>query len=241
LAGGFTAFNDIEAENKLSTAMISAGGVTGPLAVASCNFQTNNAALAAGDFSVVITDQAAPDFSPTSATVGITDVACTCTGGGTTTTTVTTSSTSSTTSVTATTVAPTTTTTVPTGGIYTVTFTLDDAVTLGALQFTVDYASAPGEFDGSADAVSCTSPLTATGAFVTWNDDDTGTNATLNFAAVALGGFTGPTTVGTCTFTATGSPTASQFAVTVVDASDPGLSPVNPLPAVSVAVAASAG
>jgi len=240
LAGDFTAFNDIDAEQKLSAATISTGGFTGPIDVARCTFRTTNGALAPSDFTVAITDQAAPDFSATNATLVISDVTCGagCGGGATTTTTVTTVTTS--TSSTSTTVTTTTIGGGGGGGPFTVTLTLDDAVTLGALQFTVVYSTAPGEFDGSADTVSCTSPLSATGAFVTWNDDDAGTNATLNFAAVALSGFTGPTTVGTCSFTATATPNAAQFVVTVVDASDPGLSPISPLPAVSVAVAPAA-
>ena len=157
--------------------------------------------------------------------VEITDV--TCTGGGTTTTTTGATTTTSTTTGTA-----TTTTTGGAGNLYTVTFDLADAVTAGALQFEVDYSAAGGQFQGSGATVSCTSPLSAGGAFVSFNDVDASTQ--LNFAAVAIAGFTGPTTVANCTFDAPAAPVAGNFAITVVDASAPDLSPIVPLPAVTV-------
>jgi hypothetical protein len=219
LAGDFAAFNDIEAQSKLSSAFISAAGFTGPIDVARCGYTRNSAVEpVAGNFTITITDQSKPDFSPATAEVGITDITCVCQGGGTTTTTV----------------PPDTTTTTTGGGTqYTVTFSLDDAVTAGALQFEVDYSGAGGDFVGSGAGVSCTSPLSAGGAFVSFNDIDASTQ--LNFAAVAIAGFTGPTTVANCTFDAPGgAPAPGDFAITVVDASAPDLSPIDPLPTVSV-------
>ena len=244
LAGDFTAFNDMDAAQILSAATISTAGFTGPIDVSECIFQTNNAALAPGDFTVTITDQSAPDFSPTNATMAITSVVCTCTGGTSTTTlgpttttsttTSTTVSTSSTTSTTNTTVttSSTTTTTVVGGSVWDIEFSLDDAVTLGALQYAVDYSAAGGDFVDMADQVNCTSPLSAGGAFVTFNDEDA--TMTLNFAAVALAGFTGPTVVANCEFQSAAMPVAGNFGINVIDASDPALNPVVPLPGVSV-------
>jgi hypothetical protein len=216
LAGDFAAFNDIEASSNLSSAFISAAGFTGPIDVASCGFTGNSGTPpVAGDFAITITDQSKPDFSPASATVEITDISCVCTTPSTTTT-----------------VGGTTTTVGGGGTLYTVTFDLDDAVTAGALQFEVDYAAAGGDFVGSGAGVTCTSPLSAGGAFVSFNDVDASTQ--LNFAAVAIAGFTGPTTVANCTFDAATAPTAGDFVITVVDASAPDLSPIVPLPVVSV-------
>jgi hypothetical protein len=223
LAGDFAAFNDIEASTTLSSAFISAAGFTGPIDVASCNFTSTNGALAAGNFTITITDQSKPDFTPANATVEITDV--TCTGGGTTTTTGPTTTTSTTTG--------TSTTTVTSGGnLYNVAFDLTDAVTAGALQFEVNYSAAGGQFTGTGAAVACTSPLSAGGAFVSFNDVEASTQ--LNFAAVAIAGFTGPTTVANCEFDAPAAPGAGDFTITVVDASAPDLSPIVPLPTVTV-------
>jgi len=228
LAGDFAAFNDIEAETKLSSAFISAAGFTGPIDVARCRYtRPGLTPPVAGDFPITITDQSKPDFSPASATVAVTNVGCICSGGSTTTTTTGGGSTTTTTG------GGTTTTTAGGGGnLYTVTFDLADAVTAGALQFEVNYSAAGGQFVGAGAAVSCTSPLSAGGAFVSFNDVDASTQ--LNFAAVAIAGFTGPTIVANCTFDAPAAPTAGDFAITVVDASAPDLSPIVPLPSVTV-------
>jgi hypothetical protein len=218
LAGDFAAFNDIEASSTLSSAFISASGFTGPIDVARCRYTRNSSVEpTAADFPVTITDQSKPDFSPAAATVEVTTITCTCSGGSTTTTTLGTG---------------TTTTTVSGGNLSTVTFDLDDAVTAGALQFEVNYSAAGGDFVGSGASVSCTSPLSAGGAFVSFNDVDASTQ--LNFAAVAIAGFTGPTTVANCTFDSPTPPAPGDFSITVVDASAPDLSPITPLPTVSV-------
>ena len=252
LAGDFTAFNNIEASQKLSTATISTGGFTGPIDVSECTFLTDNPALAPGDFGLTITDQSAPDFTPTNATMEINAVNCVCdsttttlggsttttTVGGTTTTTVGGTTTTTVGGTTTTTVGGTTTTTVPTGGtVWNIEMTVDDAANFGALQFTNVYSG--GQFVGMAGAVSCTSPLSAGGAFVTFNDEDATT--TLNMAAVALAGFTGPTIVANCDFDAAVMPVAGDFVITVVDASDPALMPIVPLPVVSVSGITPAG
>ena len=235
VAGDFGAFNDIEASQNLSTALISAGGFSGPTTVATCDF-TGTRQPATTDFAITITDQAHIDFTPANATVAVTDVTCTCTGGSTTTvgggTTTTTVSGGTTTTTTG---GGTTTTTVGSGTLYDVTFDMADAGTaVGALQFEVQYATAGGQFVGAADSVDCDSPIPG-GAFVTFNDEDATT--TLNFAAVALSGFSGPLEVARCTFDAPAAPNASDFVITVVDASDTALAPITPFPTVTAAVA----
>jgi len=139
----------------------------------------------------------------------------------------------SSTSTSTTTTSPATTTTLGAAVSYTVVFALDDAVTLGTLQIEVDYAAAGGRFVGSGQNVSCTSPLTAAGALVAFGDDDSG--ARLSFAALALGGFDGPTSLASCEFSTAGpEPVRDEFAITVVEANGLDLSPVDPVPTVRV-------
>lgn len=140
----------------------------------------------------------------------------------------------STTSTSTITTSPVTTTTLGSALSYTVVLTLEDAVTLGSLQIEVDYATAGGDFVGSGQNVSCSSPLTAAGALVAFGDDDL--NARLSFAALALGGFDGPTSIASCEFSAAGlAPTREEFAITVVEANGLDLSPIDPVPTVRVA------
>jgi hypothetical protein len=227
LAGDFAAFNDIEAQTKLSSAFISAAGFTGPIDVARCRYtRPGTTEPVAADFPITITDQSKPDFSPANATVEVTNIGCVCSGGNTTTT-------IGGGTTTTTTAGGTTTTTTGGGGtLYNVAFDLADAVTAGALQFNVNYSAAGGQFTGSGAAVSCTSPLSAGGAFVSFNDVDASTQ--LNFAAVAIAGFTGPTTVANCEFDSPAAPNAGDFTITVEDASAPDLSPIVPFPSVTV-------
>jgi hypothetical protein len=246
LVGDFGAFNDIEASSTLSTAFISAAGFTTPAAVATCDF-TGPTQPAVGDFAVTVTDAARPDFTNVTAStvVAVSDVTCTCTGGSTTTlgggsTTTTVSGGSTTTTVSGGSTTTTTgggTTTTTTGGsanLYDVTFDMADAGTaVGALQFEVQYATAGGQFVGTADSVDCDSPIPG-GAFVTFNDEDATT--TLNFAAVALAGFSGPLQVARCTFDAPVAPSPAAFVITVVDASDTALAPITPFPTVTPTV-----
>jgi hypothetical protein len=76
LAGDFAAFNDIEAERKLSTAIISTTGFTGPIDVVSCRYSGAWPNPVPSDFPIVITDQSRPDLSPANATVAVTKVDC---------------------------------------------------------------------------------------------------------------------------------------------------------------------
>ena len=141
----------------------------------------------------------------------------------------------STESTTTTTDDATTTTTLGGGDLYDVTFDLDDAVTIGALQIEVDYAAAGGGFVGSAGAVSCSTALAGSGVLASFGDVDA--DSQLNFAAIAGGGLAGPVTLATCTFAASGpEPSPNDFVVTVVEATALGLVPIVPLPTVSVSV-----
>jgi hypothetical protein len=211
LAGDFAAFNDVESARTLSTAIVSSAGFTGPVDIARCDWTGNLPSPVPGDFAVTVTDQSRPDFSPASATVAVRDVTCACSGP-----------------------ATTTTTTLPeVGDPYLVAFDLEDSVTLGALQFEVDYGGAGGTFAGVGYDVACESPLTADGAFVSINE--VGSLALLIGAFVSLDGFTGPTTVATCTFLRPDTPPVPEdFVITTVDASEPNLAPVFPLPTVGV-------
>jgi len=111
----------------------------------------------------------------------------------------------------------------------TVTFDLDDAVTIGALQFEVDYSGAAGSFDGAADGVACTSLVA--GALTTFNDIEA--SSTLVVVQSVLAGFAGPGSVVSCTYS--GAPPApTDFIFTVVDASDTTPEPIIPMPTVSV-------
>jgi hypothetical protein len=246
LLGDFAAFNDVEGTptSTMTAAFIAATGFAGPASVATCDFTGTDEPLTS-DFTVTVTDAARPDFTDitSSTAVAASSVTCTCTSPSTTlggsTTTVPGGSTTTTVGGSTTTTVGGGTTTTTTGGsanLYDVTFDMADAGTaVGALQFEVAYASAGGQFVGAADSVDCDSALTSGGAFVTFNDED-GTT-TLNFAAVALSGFSGPSTVARCTFDAPVAPSAGDFVVTVVDASDTALAPIVPFPAVTPAVA----
>jgi len=242
VAGAIAAFNDNDGTKVLGTGLVALAGFTGPLDVATCNYTTSNPALAAGDFGITVTDASDTNFLPLSPTVAVTNVSCslpettTTTAGPSTTTTI--PSTTTTIASTTTTIGGTTTTT--TGGgalLYDIVFQLDDAVTLGALGFDVDYSGAPGDFVGSGGdpgaggTLQCTSNVA--GALASFNDDDAGK---VSAAFIALAGFTGPTNVATCVFQSTGPvPVAGDFAVAVTDASDTSLLPVTPTPTVSVA------
>ncbi len=145
-------------------------------------------------------------------------------------------STTTTTGATTTTTTGGTTTTLPPAQ-FDIVFQLDDAVTVGALGFDVDYTAAPGDFVGSGGDAGAGGTLEcsslAAGALATFNDDDAGT---LSAGYIALGGITGPADLATCVFQQSGptAPVAGDFTITVTDASDTSLAPISPLPTVSV-------
>ena len=117
-------------------------------------------------------------------------------------------------------------------------FALVDAVTLGSLQFDVDYTAAPGEFVGSGPDIrnggtlQCVSMVS--GALGAFSDNDA--ERLLTAGIVKNSGFTGPITLATCVFTPNEGVDlgTDDLAITVTDAKDTNVQPVQPLPAVEV-------
>jgi len=107
--------------------------------------------------------------------------------------------------------------------------------TLGALQFDVDYSAIDGSFDGVADSVDCTSPLTAGGGLITFNDEDG--SKRLRIGVISLSGFNTPVVAAECVFTANGDsfPAPAEFDVVVIDASAPDFTAVAATMAVTAA------
>lgn len=102
---------------------------------------------------------------------------------------------------------------------------------LRALQISVGYAGAPGDF---ATGVDCT--LSPSGVLEVSNDQEA---QTLELGYVDATGFAGPATFASCPFIGvTGTPTAADFIVSVEDAVDESTPPAQaaPFPAVSVGV-----
>ena len=105
---------------------------------------------------------------------------------------------------------------------------LETPVTLGALQLAVSYSGAPGGFVGAGGSVDC-SNLTDGGNISSFFDDE-GISELRTAVIGTSADIVGPDApVATCRFTTVGHtqlPQASDFVVEVVDASDPGASPV---------------
>jgi cysteine-rich repeat protein len=111
----------------------------------------------------------------------------------------------------------------------TATIRLDDSVTLGALQLTIEYPHPTSAFDGGDASVDCTN---ATFALPNFQDDDAGT---LTLAWVAFGsGFSGPGNMATCEMTNSVPIAESDLVVTVTDAGDANATPIQPRPAIVV-------
>jgi hypothetical protein len=101
-------------------------------------------------------------------------------------------------------------------------FRLATAVTLGALQFRVDYGSTTGDFVGAARDVDCLNLTSANP--VVFEDEDEQRRLSAKF--VALAGIEGPAELARCAFFGTVNPDIDDFVVSVVDASDLYLDPV---------------
>lgn len=129
--------------------------------------------------------------------------------------------------------ALTTTTLVPPDEICFVTLVLGESQALTSLALAVDYRSAPGDFAGEGAAVECADLLDAT-AFDVF-DDDAGRRLELRMAR--QGGFTGPWELAVCAFgaLATELPSAQDFVLSRVNATDELGAPLIPGPPVSVA------
>ena len=107
---------------------------------------------------------------------------------------------------------------------------LDDAVTLGALDFEIDYSATDSAFLGEGTSVDCTSLLV--GPAVAFDNDSAAGKLSVSVAEAA--GFSGPTDIATCNLRErTTVATAADLVVEVIDASDPGAQSVTPMPSVS--------
>jgi hypothetical protein len=128
----------------------------------------------------------------------------------------TTTSTTVSSSTTSTSLGATTTTSLPPGPIA-INFFLDQTVEpLGALQYTVNYTSAPGAFVGNGEQVACTPSVDA--VFAASANDAT---SKLAMAFVSLEGIDDPQPLATCLFDPdTPVPVPANFTIVIDDASD---------------------
>jgi hypothetical protein len=105
----------------------------------------------------------------------------------------------------------------------TATFRVTNNVTLGGLQFVVDYEDVNGCFQGQADNVECSS-ASGVDAIATFNDEDSEQRLSAAFASVS--GIDAPADVAVCDFIAAGSPPSpNDFAVDVIESVTPDLTP----------------
>jgi len=161
-----------------------------------------------------------------------------CGNGSTTSTTTSSSSTTSTTesstttSSTVTTSTSTTSTTIPRRLDCMVTFRLNNDASVGALQWDTAYDSAPGAFVGTGGDVDCAALPEAGDVIFSANDKESQKVLTIGMTGVE--GFTGPINIAQCRFKASVEPQASDYAITVVDASNPEGTPIVPLPPVVI-------
>jgi hypothetical protein len=208
----------------LQVAYIAPSGFSGPRDLLVCDFTTSNPPLLT-DFTVTVLDATDTSYATIDPlpTVVPSQVDC---GGAYDTTTTTSTSTS------------TTTVTLPESQTEcTLEFSLTDAVTLGSLQWEVDYSGAPGEFGGSGAGVQCRNKVTT--AFGSMQDKES--ERRVITALISLAGFTGPQLLSTCTFIADSYPEVGDFVVTVQDAANPSLQVVNPFPTVALSNITCAG
>jgi hypothetical protein len=217
LAPALPSFTDDDAGafGVLHAAYIAPGGFSGPRDLVVCDFTIDREPYLT-DFQVTVFDAMDPAYQEVSPMPVVVPSKINC-GGVYDTTTTTSTSTS------------TTTTTLPWSPMAcSLEFSLTDAVTLGSLQWDVDYNGAPGEFAGSGSAVQCQNKvLTAFGSM-----QDREGDRTVTTALISLAGFSGPRLLTRCTFLADDYPLESDFTITVSDASSPTLVPILPLPGV---------
>jgi hypothetical protein len=105
----------------------------------------------------------------------------------------------------------------------TIRFRVTSSATIGSLRYVASYANANGGFVGSGLAVQCTNLVS--GASRSFFDDETA--RALRESIIAVNGFNAPLDLATCTFetddVALG---ASDFTVTVTEATTPALEPL---------------
>ncbi len=206
VTGATSSFSNDPETQVLHASMSGLSGASGPLTLAACTFESP-VIPTKDDFSVTVVEarDTANNIIASPPPVSIDDidfhgVTTTTEQNDTTTTTV-------------------TTTTVVLGETAIVVFRVDSATgAIGALQLGINYTNAPGEFVGSGSSVDCTSKIN--GALFAPNDLDASRD--LKLGIVALTGFSAPADAVECTFSSTpgDSPVASDFTVTVEDATD---------------------
>jgi cysteine-rich repeat protein len=76
ITSGSSNFFDDDANKVLRQSIISLAGFTGPLGVARCDFSTNDAALAAGDFAITVTDATTPQLEIVTPSVVVDTIQC---------------------------------------------------------------------------------------------------------------------------------------------------------------------
>lgn len=213
--------NDKEGQKVLTIGMTGVEGFTGPVDIAQCRFKASTVPVAE-DYDITVVDASDPEGTPIFPLPPVTLHSIQCTNTDTTTTTAEPVTTTTEQQVTTTTTGNTTTTEPTTAGKYLVTFSLDNAVTYGALQLTIGYGSAPGEFTGTGATVVC-SKISAAGN-AAFNDNEVAN--TLGLGWISLDGSTGPLTLTVCEFDATETPVPGDFTVTIEDAVDPDFNPI---------------
>ncbi len=205
VAGGFAAFNDRDNVRTLTGAVISLSGFVGPTDVARCRFDSDDPAIGPTSFPLAVVDASDPGLNPRSPSVSVTSVTC-----------------NQNTTTTSMPMSTTTTTLVP-GARFDIEVSLNENVLLGALQYRINYAGAPGEILGAGENASCTN-LTGAGISIFNNVE---AERSLRHAAITLSGMQGPRPVSRCVFRTIGPPpVASDFDLVVEDASDTSILPV---------------
>jgi|GEM_PF-1795326 len=150
-AANFWSANDKDSKKILTVAMTGIEGFMGPVDIFECRFLASEMP-APSDFAITVVDAAHPGGTTIDPLPAVTvKVSC----GGSSTTTTTQGQTTTTQGPTTTTQGPVTTTTLPSAGSFYVAFSLTNAVKFGALGLDVGYQNAPGEFTGTAEAVTC--------------------------------------------------------------------------------------
>lgn len=227
VAGALSSFSDNDNAEVLTAGLVSLAGATGPLDLAECKFDATGTPVLS-DFDITVVQARDPDVNPIEPLPAVILKSLDCITA-TTTTSIIGGSTTTLDGGTTTTIdgGPTTTldggttTTLPGNtGTFNVTFRLNSAaVPIGALQFSVNYAAAPGDFEGTAGDVTCSEGIVE--ALFAPNDKDA--VRTLTLGIIALDAFSAPVNVATCKFIATTEadvPVASDFIVTIDDATD---------------------
>jgi len=216
--------DDSGSTGVLNVAYIAPSGFSGPRDLLICDFTTDNEPFLT-DFMVTVVDATDTSYETLDPLPSVVPSHVDC-GGAFNTTTTTTTSTS------------TTTITVPESSTEcALEFSLTDPVTLGSLQWEIDYASAPGEFVGSGETVQCVNKVTT--AFGMKQDKDA--ERKVITALISLAGFAGPRVLSECQFLADVVPEVGDFVITVIDAANPDLQPVNPPPSIVLSSITCAG